>query len=309
MIYIATPIDQNDRWRIPTELALLMREQELVGFVPARAFVGAVKNSMDGINTINIESFESCTGLLAFLPDGVPTLGVPVEIERAMIDGGPVAIVVGEHLYDHSVQVQDWSNRGAFVGRSLVEAVKWLGRMVKGEMPEFQDEVWTPEPITFKFYADPECTQEITPEPPKEVIRYTAGENGKTPTRQYAGDAGFDLYASEPVRIGPGEFQDVPVSVNAEFPEGVWGWIVGRSSTLRTKNLLVNQGIIDNGYRGELYVGVQNLATGGAAKRIERGERIAQLIPMPLLAANLRWELTTNLHPSDRGTNGFGSTG
>lgn len=137
-------------------------------------------------------------------------------------------------------------------------------------------------------------------------IRFT-GEREWEPVRGYAGDAGFDLFCSETTHIPYGEFRDVPCGINIELPEGVWAMITGRSSTLRRRQLLVIQGIIDVGYRGPLYAGTQSFAPGPVT--VERGERIAQLIPMPLWADKLYFERVSELEPSDRGTNGFGSSG
>jgi dUTP pyrophosphatase len=134
----------------------------------------------------------------------------------------------------------------------------------------------------------------------------TSGYMDCTPIRHYGGDAGFDLYVSQNTAIPGGEFVDVPCGVDIELPPGVWAMITGRSSTLRKKKLLVSQGIIDNGYRGPLFAGVQNLGTW--EYMVTRGERIAQLIPMPLTAAELRFVEVDRLSSSDRGTNAFGST-
>ena len=96
---------------------------------------------------------------------------------------------------------------------------------------------------------------------------------GQVAQRAYQADAGIDLYvqASEERAvvegrgftgawvIGPGEFVDLPLGVSVRLPEGHWGMLTGRSSTLRQRGLLVNQGIIDNGYTGPLFAGVWNL--------------------------------------------------
>lgn len=128
---------------------------------------------------------------------------------------------------------------------------------------------------------------------------------GWIPSRTYPGDAGHDLAASELVVINPGEFRDVPTNIRICLPAGIWGRITGRSSTLRIRSLLVNEGIIDNGYRGELRIGAFNL--GGEPHTILPGERIAQLILQDVVAAN--WVWAENLETSERSDKGFGSTG
>ena len=124
-------------------------------------------------------------------------------------------------------------------------------------------------------------------------------------TRAYPGDAGFDLYCQGEHRIGPGESIDVPLGVRVQLPEGWWGLLTGRSSTLRKRGLLVAQGVIDQGYRGPLYAYVHNMTE--EMVRVRDGERLAQLIPLPLFPGGT--VLVDDLDDHARGTQGFGSSG
>jgi dUTP pyrophosphatase len=127
------------------------------------------------------------------------------------------------------------------------------------------------------------------------------------PTRVYKGDAGFDLYTLNDWTIQPGEFVDVPVGCAVQFPDRVWGMIVGRSSTLRKHDLMVMPGVIDTGYRGPLFAGVRSMRD--TAYNVKRGERLAQLIPFANVAMDLHPTAVDVLSPSDRGEAGFGSSG
>jgi deoxyuridine 5'-triphosphate nucleotidohydrolase len=138
------------------------------------------------------------------------------------------------------------------------------------------------------------------------TIKWT-GDEMCAPIRHYSGDAGFDLIVSETVYVPVGDFMDIPLGISVELPPGVWAMLTGRSSTLRRRGLLVTMGIIDNGYRGPLYAGCQNVSREG--QRIGRGERIAQLIPYRLESSGLDLEQVYALGESDRGANSFGSTG
>lgn len=134
-------------------------------------------------------------------------------------------------------------------------------------------------------------------------------ETGAALKRGYFGDAGLDLEVSEDTVIPPGGFVDVPSGVAVQLPAGYWAMLVGRSSTLRKRGLLVVQGIIDNGYRGELFAGVQNLQHGRDVE-VKAGERLAQLILVPLWNGGVNYlGEGDDLSSSKRGTNGFGSTG
>ena len=143
--------------------------------------------------------------------------------------------------------------------------------------------------------------------PSRRSARYSDinGGLGIAPRKSYSGDAGYDLVVSEDVDIAPHTFADVKTGIAIELPHGVWARITGRSSTLRKRGVLVNEGIIDNGYRGELFIGAYNLTN--MIVHIKQGERIAQLIPHEIVS--VRWRRTDKLKPSLRGTSGFGSSG
>ena len=128
----------------------------------------------------------------------------------------------------------------------------------------------------------------------------------RAPTKAYLGDTGWDLYVSRDVVIPACSFTDIHTDIAIAMPEGLWGRITGRSSTLRKYGLLVNEGIIDNGYRGELFIGVFNLTNHD--RFIQAGTRIAQLI-FYWLIEDLQWESTMVLPPSQRQDRGFGSSG
>lgn len=125
------------------------------------------------------------------------------------------------------------------------------------------------------------------------------------PKSQYRDDAGYDLFTCSVVEIPPGEWRDVPVGLNLQPPPGYWLRLVGRSSTFRKRGLLVIEGIVDGGYRGDIYFGVWNSTRHTV--RIERGERIAQAIFGPIL--HFPWVEVDELDESDRQGAGFGSTG
>jgi len=128
--------------------------------------------------------------------------------------------------------------------------------------------------------------------------------------RAYAGDAGLDLPTARGIDIPPRQFVDVPLAFRMAPPPGYWFRLVGRSSTLRKFGLLVNEGIIDQGWRGQLFAGVYNLTD--RTVRLEAGQRIVQAIIERVHADEItleRLERVADLRPGDRGENGFGSTG
>lgn len=138
-------------------------------------------------------------------------------------------------------------------------------------------------------------------------VEFKLGEGAKRPFKKHSGDAGWDLYVSRPADIPPGETVDVHTDIYIDMPRAVYARIVGRSSTIRKHGLMVNEGIIDNGYTGELFVCIHNL--GKETFHVEPGMRLAQAIFGVI--EDIRWsevdEIATK--PGSRGTNGFGSTG
>ena len=131
------------------------------------------------------------------------------------------------------------------------------------------------------------------------------GPNALVPTRTHRGDAGFDLYVAEDTCVEPNSFRDVETQLKVALPDGYWGRIVGRSSTVRRRQLLVVEGIIDQGYRGPLFFGVQNLSSHSIP--VQAGERLAQLILNRIITVD--WQEVEYLERTDRGERGFGSTG
>lgn len=129
----------------------------------------------------------------------------------------------------------------------------------------------------------------------------------RNPTRAYPGDAGWDLYVSRPAVIPPRSFVDVHTDVYIAMPEVLWGRITGRSSILRKRGLLVNEGVIDPGYRGELFIGVWNLREEPVDLQV--GDRIAQLIFHHVVEISWCDVLEGELPHGVRNDRGFGSSG
>jgi len=142
---------------------------------------------------------------------------------------------------------------------------------------------------------------------PARYVDYALGEGAKTPYKKHIGDAGWDLFVSRECVIEPGQTVDVHTDIRIDMPPYLFARIVGRSSTLRNHHLMVNEGIIDNGYTGELFVCVHNL--GDAPFKVEKGMRLAQVLFHPI--EDVRWSEVSEIKeaPGKRGTAGFGSTG
>lgn len=141
-------------------------------------------------------------------------------------------------------------------------------------------------------------------------VRYISiktGDNGRIPFRKYAGDAGHDLFVSSDVEIPPHSTSDVHTNIRIKMPPGLFARIVGRSSTLRRHGLMVVEGIIDNGYTGELFISVHNMTD--KVFHVKQGMRLAQMIFH--FIEDVRFAEVEDIIESDnnRNSSGFGSTG
>jgi len=126
----------------------------------------------------------------------------------------------------------------------------------------------------------------------------------KAPSRSYEGDCGYDLYVSEPTICDPLTNTNIPHNIKIQLPPDTWGWLTARSSTLRDKKLIVQGGVIDGSFRGEVLTQVFNPTADEIM--VEEGDRISQLIVMPLITPAV--VAVDELDQTDRGGRGFGSS-
>lgn len=141
-------------------------------------------------------------------------------------------------------------------------------------------------------------------------IRCLLSPGAKLPKRANPTDAGADLCAwfpqDEPgqLEIYPGEQKFVDTGVAVKLPEGFGGFVFNRSSQGK-KGITIphSVGVIDADYRGNIKVILKNL--GDDPYIIERGDRIAQLVIMPVLLPGF----VDIWNDTERGSGGFGSTG
>lgn len=132
----------------------------------------------------------------------------------------------------------------------------------------------------------------------------------KAPVYATSGSAAADLCAvlDQPITLEPGQRAMIPTGIAIELPNAGYVALVCARSGLAVKQgitLSNGVGVIDSDYRGEIKVGLVNL--GQAAYTIQPGERIAQLMIMPVVQAN--FVQADSLQQTDRGEGGFGSTG
>ena len=119
--------------------------------------------------------------------------------------------------------------------------------------------------------------------------------------------AGLDVVAAESLTLEPGARHAVATGFAIAIPHGYEVQVRPRSGLAFNNGISVlnTPGTVDSDYRGEVKVILANL--GADPFEVVRGERIAQLVPAPVLRA--RFEEVENLDETVRGAGGFGSTG
>ena len=146
------------------------------------------------------------------------------------------------------------------------------------------------------------------------------------PTKAHQTDSGYDLYANEDVIIEPGDTAVVKTGIAVELPSGYEAQIRPRSGVTAKTKLRVQLGTIDNGYRGELGVIVDNISPQfcvdsgvnyidgspeyykSTTYKIRKGDRIAQFV-IQRLPETVAVEIDEFSDDSERGDGGFGSSG
>jgi len=137
--------------------------------------------------------------------------------------------------------------------------------------------------------------------------RLPHGEGLPLPVYATHGAAGMDVVAAEELVLAPGQRHAVSTGFSIAIPEGFEVQVRPRSGLALKHGItcLNTPGTIDSDYRGEVKVILANL--GSEPFEIRRGERIAQLVPAPVLKAAFRE--VASLDETARGAGGFGSTG
>ena len=130
-------------------------------------------------------------------------------------------------------------------------------------------------------------------------------ETAKDLTRGSEGAAGFDICADECNFILPRARKAVKTGIKLSMPEDVLCRVSPRSGLAVRHGIDVLAGIIDSDYTGEIIVVLIN--HGDETFEFKRCDRIAQLIFSPVLTCVTEWTGTVN--ETERGANGFGSTG
>ena len=142
------------------------------------------------------------------------------------------------------------------------------------------------------------------------VLDSRLGSQFDMPQRATTGSAGIDLRAmvEQPLTLAPGDCELLPTGLSIHIADpNLAGMILPRSGLGHKHGIVLGNlvGLIDSDYQGPLMVSCWN--SGSQDFVIEPGERIAQFVLVPVVAAQL--EVVDAFDASERGVGGFGSTG
>ena len=125
------------------------------------------------------------------------------------------------------------------------------------------------------------------------------------PERAHFTDAGMDLRTPRNVYVAPRASAVIDTGVHIQLPHGYFGKIESKSGLNVKHGIVCLGGVVDSGYVGSIVVKVYNMTN--KPYEFKWGEKVAQLVIVPCLTPEL--EIATELDMTERGTDGFGSTG
>lgn len=124
------------------------------------------------------------------------------------------------------------------------------------------------------------------------------------PQRAHESDAGYDVFSRENKSVPARGSACFDTGVHIEIPRGYVGFLKSKSG-LNVKHGITSEGVIDSGYTGSIVVKLYNNTE--QSYEVAAGDKISQIVILPILTPTL--ELVEKLDETERGVNGFGSSG
>ena len=279
----------------------------------------------DILNKDGISSFEDITAILSLPEKEFVTLSeyILMELENAINDSNNL-ILLQQEMKTYGLTQDELVEKYA----DLMMALDKIEGIGKNRIDFLKRYIGL---ITNAFTEGQKASKRII-EIPIELI-----DNAEHPRYAHIGDAGVDIKAAEDIEIKPGETKLIKTGIKMAIPKGFEIQVRPRSGlSLKTKMRIANTpGTIDSNYRGEIGVIIDNieppikditydpvLNEDGTIKElnitsilhgesffINKGDRIAQLVLNEIPTAHFYTVDNIGIFSSDRGENGFGSSG
>lgn len=131
-------------------------------------------------------------------------------------------------------------------------------------------------------------------------------EGALMPTKAHKTDAGFDLKCSHRVVVPARGSAIIDTGVHVELPPASVGMLKSKSG-LNVKHGITSEGVIDEGYTGSIVVKLYN--NSDIDYTFEPGDKITQLVVLPVFKVNIIQTDLENFTDTERGAKGFGSSG
>ena len=136
-------------------------------------------------------------------------------------------------------------------------------------------------------------------------IKVKLDDGAFAPESAHEEDAGYDLRTPTDCYINENGFAIIDTGVHMAIPKGYVGFLKSKSG-LNVRDHLTGEGVIDSGYTGSIVVKLYRNANYGG-KYFKRGDKIIQIVLLPIIKPDI--EIANELEETERGDNGFGSTG
>ena len=138
-------------------------------------------------------------------------------------------------------------------------------------------------------------------------VNFMLDNGAYTPTKAHEEDAGFDLRTPMPFVLQSKDEILIDTGVHVEIPKGYVGFLKSKSG-LNTKFGVTSEGVIDSGYTGSIKVKLYRYDINDRLPySFNLGDKITQLVILPI--PNVKLNLVDNFAETERGSNGFGSSG
>lgn len=135
-------------------------------------------------------------------------------------------------------------------------------------------------------------------------IKVMLDDGAFMPERAYDADAGMDIRTPVNIIVMPKDSAVISTGVHVFIPVGYVGMLKSKSG-LNVKNDITGEGTIDAEYTGSIVVKLYNL--GNDVVKLNRGDKVTQIVILPIVTP--KPVLVDKFPETDRGNNGFGSTG
>ena len=219
-VYLARPIDQANingtvSWldTLTDDLLARLALATIGAYRPDRAFFATPTDQThcSFIDEVNGRALFAADAVIAILPEGIPTLGVPAEIETALYLNKPTLILSDIKA---SVQLSQWKSRGAtlvYLGEDALPSARDLNKLL----------LTTPDGDPYTGFGSEPANGLNTM-----LVKY---DKGALPlTKAHPGDAGFDVAILEDAILHYGERTLLKTGVRASIPDGFYGRLTGR---------------------------------------------------------------------------------